>query len=159
MLRWIVLTHLLSRLMISPYLTHIHITSKTFTVSNLLSEFMSGLIRSGITCITRTDEAMLNEPISHGRNIRYIFFERKVLCSCPRRRIMQCSMRNQCSGLFICIMYASHGVDLCTMYDSHGVYLCILLTICMYKFSRCHVVVFHGFFVPFTDFRQKSADF
>jgi hypothetical protein len=45
---------------------------------------------------------------------------------------MQCSMRNQCSGLFTRIMdylhvlYDSHGVDLCTMYDSHGVYLRVL---------------------------------
>jgi hypothetical protein len=45
------------------------------------------------------------------------------------------------------------------MYDSHGVYLHVLWTICMYKFSRCHIVVFHDFFVPFTEFRQKSAGF
>jgi hypothetical protein len=45
------------------------------------------------------------------------------------------------------------------MYDSHGVYLRVLRTIYMYKFNRCHVVVFHGFFVPFTDFRQKLAGF
>jgi hypothetical protein len=54
-------------------------------------------------------------------------------------------------------MYASHGVDLCTMYDSHGVYLCILLTICMYKFSRCHAIVFHGFSIPMPDFLDNSA--
>jgi hypothetical protein len=35
---------LLSGLMISPYLAHIHITSQTFTVSNLSSGFTSGLI-------------------------------------------------------------------------------------------------------------------
>jgi hypothetical protein len=29
----------------------------------------------------------------------------------------------------------------------------------MYKFSTTHVVVFHGFFVPFTEFLQKSAGF
>jgi hypothetical protein len=45
------------------------------------------------------------------------------------------------------------------MYDSHGVYLRVLWTICMYKFSRCHVIVFHSFFVPFTDFQQKLAGF
>jgi hypothetical protein len=45
------------------------------------------------------------------------------------------------------------------MYDSHDDYLHVLWTIYMYKFSRCHVVVFHGFFIPFTDFRQKSAAF
>jgi hypothetical protein len=26
----------------------------------------------------------------------------------------------------------------------------------MYKFSRYHIVGFHGFFVPFTDFWQKN---
>jgi hypothetical protein len=56
-------------------------------------------------------------------------------------------------------MYDSHGLELCTMYNSHSVYLCILWTICMYKFSRCHDVVFHDLFVPFTDFWQKSPDF
>jgi hypothetical protein len=56
---------------------------------------------------------------------------------------------------FICTMYDSYGLELCIMYDSHGVYLRVLWTICMYKFSRCHVVVFHSFFVPFTEFRQK----
>jgi hypothetical protein len=43
-------------------------------------------------------------------------------------------------------MYDSHGVDLCIMYDSHDVYLRILCTICMYKFSRYHTVIFHDFF-------------
>jgi hypothetical protein len=62
-------------------------------------------------------------------------------------------------GLFACIMYASNCLELCTMYDSHGVYLRVLWTICMYKFSTTHVVIFHGFFVPFTEFRQKSAGF
>jgi hypothetical protein len=54
--------------------------------------------------------------------------------------------------LFACIVYDFYGLELCTMYDSHGVYLCVLWTICVYKFSRCHVIAFHGFFVPFTDF-------
>jgi hypothetical protein len=61
--------------------------------------------------------------------------------------------------LFACIMYDFYGLELCIMYDSHGVYLRVLRTIYMYKFNRCHVVVFHGFFVPFTDFRQKLAGF
>jgi hypothetical protein len=26
----------------------------------------------------------------------------------------------------------------------------------MYKFSICHIVGFHGFFVPFTDFWKKK---
>jgi hypothetical protein len=51
----------------------------------------------------------------------------------------------------------SYKVELCTMYDSHGVYLRVLWTIYMYKF-RCRVG-FHDFFIPFTDFRQKSPDF
>jgi hypothetical protein len=59
-------------------------------------------------------------------------------------------------GLFECIMYDSHGLELCTMHDSYGIYLCVLLTNCMYKFSRCHAIIFHNFFVPFTDFRQKN---
>jgi hypothetical protein len=42
-------------------------------------------------------------------------------------------------------MYDSYSLELCTIYDSHGVYLRVLWTICMYKFSRCHVVIFHGF--------------
>jgi hypothetical protein len=67
MLRLIILTPLLSGLMMSPYLTHIHITSQTFTVSNLSDRFMSGLIRSFITCVTRIAEALMNGPTSHGR--------------------------------------------------------------------------------------------
>jgi hypothetical protein len=55
-------------------------------------------------------------------------------------------------------MYDSHGLELYTMYDSHGVYLRVLWSIYIYKFSRCHVV-FYGFFVLFTDFRQKSPGF
>jgi hypothetical protein len=77
---------------------------------------------------------------------------------------MQCSMCNQCSDLFTCIMNYLHV--LCMIFMVLSCVLCMTLmifiyvyTICMYKFSRCHVVVFHGFFVPFTDFRQKSADF
>jgi hypothetical protein len=140
-------------------LTHIHITSQIFTVSSLPDGFKSGLIQSFITCVTRTDEALLNGPTSYDKNTSHTFFEPKLLCSGPRRSIIQYSMHNQCSGLFICIMYASHGVDLCTMYDSHGVYLCILLTICMYKFSRCHAIVFHGFSIPMPDFLDNSAGF
>jgi hypothetical protein len=45
-------------------------------------------------------------------------------------------------------MHDSYGLELRTMYDSHSVYLRVLWTICMYKFSRCHVIIFHGFFVP-----------
>jgi hypothetical protein len=47
--------------------------------------------------------------------------------------------------LFICTMYDFYGLKLCTMYDSHSVYLRVLWTICMYKFNRSHVVVFHIF--------------
>jgi hypothetical protein len=56
-------------------------------------------------------------------------------------------------------MYDSYSLELCTMYDSRDIYLRVLRTICIYKFSRYHVVVFHGFFVPFTEFRQKSSGF
>jgi hypothetical protein len=61
---------------------------ETFIISNLPNEFMSGLIRSCITCITKTDKALLNEKTSHGRNLRHIFFEPKVLCSYRCRSIM-----------------------------------------------------------------------
>jgi hypothetical protein len=55
-------------------------------------------------------------------------------------------------GLFACTIYDSHGVDLYTIYDSHSVYLCVLCTICMYKFSRCHAVIFYVFSFPMPDF-------
>jgi hypothetical protein len=56
-------------------------------------------------------------------------------------------------------MYDSHSVDLCIMCDSHGVYLCVVWTICKYKFSRCHAVVFHGFFFPMTSCWENSTSF
>jgi hypothetical protein len=132
MLRWIVLSHLLSALMISPYLAHIHITSQTFTVSNLPNGFTSGLIRSCIICVTRTCKALLNGPTSHGRNIRHIFFEPKVLCSCRRRSIMQCSMRNQCSDLFTCIMDYLHV--LCMILMVLSCVLCMTLIVFIYMY-------------------------
>jgi hypothetical protein len=61
--------------------------------------------------------------------------------------------------LFACTVYNFYGLKLCTMYDSHGVYLRILWTIYMYKFSRCHVVIFHDFFVPFIDFDKNRPVF
>jgi hypothetical protein len=132
MLRWIVLAHLLSRLMISPYLAHIHITSQTFTVSSLPSGFTSGLIRSCITCVIRTDKALLNGQTSHGRNIRHIFFEPKVLCSYRRRSIMQCNMCNQCSGLFTCIMDYLHV--LCMILMVLSCVLCMTLIVFIYMY-------------------------
>jgi hypothetical protein len=48
-------------------------------------------------------------------------------------------------GLFACTMYDFHVLELCTMYESHGIYLRVLWTICMYKFSKCHAVVFMVF--------------
>jgi hypothetical protein len=48
-------------------------------------------------------------------------------------------------GLFACTIYDSHGLELCTIYDSHDIYLCVLWTIYIYKFSRCHAVVFTVF--------------
>jgi hypothetical protein len=53
-------------------------------------------------------------------------------------------------------MYDSYGLELCTMYDSYDVYLRVLWTIYMYTISIYHIVVFTGFFIPFTDFRQKN---
>jgi hypothetical protein len=49
---------------------------------------------SCITCVTRTGETLLNGPTSHDRNTKHNFFKPKVLCSYPRRSIMQCSMHN-----------------------------------------------------------------
>jgi hypothetical protein len=149
--------------MISPYLTHIHIASQTFTVSNLSGGFMSGLIRSCITCVTSTGKALLNGPTSHGRNIRHIFFESKVLCSCRQRSIMQYNMHNQCSGLFIFIMNYLHVVCMILMvlscvpcmifmmfiYVYYGLFICTNLVYIMSLFLRF-------FFIPFTDFRQKN---
>jgi hypothetical protein len=132
MLWWIVLAHLLSGLMISPYLAHIHITSQTFTVSNLSGGFTSGLIRSCITCVTRTGKALLNRPTSHGRNIRHIFFEPKVLWSSRWRSIMQCSMRNQCSGLFTCIM--NYLYVLCIIFMVLSCVLCMTLMVFIYVY-------------------------
>jgi hypothetical protein len=79
------------------HITNIHSQQPTWWV-------YEWLIRSCITCVIRTGKALLNGPTSHGRNIRHIFFEPKVLCSCRRRSIMQYNMRNQYSGLFICIL-------------------------------------------------------
>jgi hypothetical protein len=98
MLWLIVLPPLLTRLMMSLSLAHINITSQTFRVSRLSSEFMSGLSPNFITCITWTGKALLNGPTSHGRNTRPTFFEPKVLCSCPQTSIIQCRMRSHCSG-------------------------------------------------------------
>jgi hypothetical protein len=132
MLRWIVLAHLLSGLMISPYLAHIHITSQAFTVNNLPGWFTSGLIRSCITCVTRTDKSLLNGPTSYDRNIRHIFFESKVLCSCRWRSIMQCSMRNQCSGLFTCIIDYLHLLCMILMILSYVLCMTLMMFIYMY---------------------------
>jgi hypothetical protein len=88
MLPLIVLSPLLSGLMMSLSLAHIHITSQTFRVSCVPGGFMSGLSWSFITCVIRTDKALLNGPILHGKNTRPTFFESKVLCSCRRTSIM-----------------------------------------------------------------------
>jgi hypothetical protein len=132
MLQWIVLAHLLSGLMISPYLAHIHITFQTFTVSNLSGGFTSGLIRSCITCVIRTDKALLNGPTSHDRNIRHIFFKPKVLCSCRWRSITQYIMCNQCNGLFTCIIDYLHV--LCMLLIVLCYVLCITLMVYIYVY-------------------------
>jgi hypothetical protein len=123
--------------MISSYLTHIHIASQTFTISNLSGGFTSGLIRSCITCITSTGKALLNEPTSHGRNIRHIFFQSKVLCSCRQRSIVQYNMHNQYSGLFIFIMNYLHVVCMILMVLS-----CVLCMILM-----MFIYVYYGLFI------------
>jgi hypothetical protein len=93
---------------------------------------MSGLIRNCITYVTRTGKALLNEPTSHGRNIRHIFFESNVLCSCRRRSIMQCSMCNQCSDLFTCIMNFLRV--LCMILMVLSCVLCITLMVFIYVY-------------------------
>jgi hypothetical protein len=98
MLRLIVMATLFTGLMMSLSLDNINITSQTFRVSRLPGGFMSGLSLNFITCVIRTGEALLNGPTSHSRNTRPIFFEPKVLCSCPRTSIMQCRICSQCSG-------------------------------------------------------------
>jgi hypothetical protein len=136
MLRLIVLAPLLSGLMMSLSLTHIHITSQTFTVSSLPCGFMSRLIWSFITCVTRTSETLLNGSTSHGRNTRHTFLEPKILCSCPWRSIMQCSMHNQCSGLFTCIMKYLHVLCMTLM-----MWICVLcVTLIMF------IYVYYGLF-------------
>jgi hypothetical protein len=132
MLRWIVLAYLLNGFMISLYLAHLHITSQAFTVSNLPGGFTSELIRSCITCVTMTDKALLNGPTSHGKNIRHIFFKLKVLCSCRRRSIMQCSMHNQCSDLFTRIIDYLHILYMIFMVLS--CVLCMTLMVFMYVY-------------------------
>jgi hypothetical protein len=98
MLWLIVLAPLLTGLMMSLSLAHINITSQTFRVSRLPGGFMSELSPNFITCVTRTGKALLNGPTSHGRNTMPTFFKPNVLYSYPRMSIMQCIMRNQCSG-------------------------------------------------------------
>jgi hypothetical protein len=132
MLRWIVLAHLLSGLMIFSYLTHIHITSHTFAVGNLPGEFTSELIWSCITCVNRTDKVLLNGPTSHVRNIRHIFFEPKVLCSCRQRSIIQYSMHNQCSGLFTYIMDYLHVLCMILIVLSCVLYMTLMVFIYVY---------------------------
>jgi hypothetical protein len=132
MLWLIVLAHLLSGLMMSPYLAHIHITSQTFIVINLPGGFMSRLIQSCITCVIRTGETLLNGPTSYDRNIRNIFFKPKVLCSCPWRSIMQCSMRNQYSDLFTYIMDYLHVLYMILMILN--CVLCMTLMVFIYVY-------------------------
>jgi hypothetical protein len=136
MLRLIVLAPLLSGWMMSLYLAHIHIVSRTFTVSNLPGGFMTGLIWSFITCVTRTSDALLNGPTSHGRNTRHTFFEPKVLCLCPQMSIMQCSMRNQYSGLFTCIIDYLYVLCMTLM-----VWICVLCVTLM-----LFIYVYYGLF-------------
>jgi hypothetical protein len=72
---------------------------------------------------------------------------------------MQCSMRNQCSGLFICIMNYLHV--LCMIFMVFNYVLCMTLMVFIYVYYGLfvctnlvdvNVITFHGFFVLFTDF-------
>jgi hypothetical protein len=56
-------------------------------------------------------------------------------------------------------MYDFYGLELCIMYDSHVVYLRVLWTICMYKFSRCHIVGFHDFLFHLPIFDKNQPVF
>jgi hypothetical protein len=76
--------------------------------------------------------ALLNVPISHGRNIKHIFFEANVLHSYRRRSIMQCGIRNQCSCLFICIMNYLYVLCMILMVLSCVLYMTLILFIYMY---------------------------
>jgi hypothetical protein len=159
MLRLIVLYHLLSGLMISPYMSHIHITSQIFTVSNLPGGFRSEMIQSCIACVTKTDKALLNESNSHDRNIRHIFFEPKILRSCRQMSIMQCNMRNQYSDLFICIMDYLHVLCMIIMILSYVLYMIYIY----YRLFACTNLVdvislFSQFFRYIYRFRQNSSE-
>jgi hypothetical protein len=123
--------------MISSYLTYIYIISQTFTIINLLSGFTSGLIQSCIACITRTGKTLLNRSTSYGRNIRHIFFEPKVLCSCQRRSIIQCSIHKQCSDLFTYIMNYLH--ILCMIFMILSCVLCMTLMMFIYVYYRLFI--------------------
>jgi hypothetical protein len=79
---------------------------------------------------------------------------------------MQCSMRNQYSGLFTCIMdylhvlYMTLMVWICILCVTLMLFIYVLLwNICMYKFNRCYVVVFYSFFFSMTDFLENSIGF
>jgi hypothetical protein len=52
---------------------------------------------------------------------------------------------------YLYVLYDSHDLYLCIMYEFYGVYLHVLWTICMYKLSKCHIVVFHGVSFGFLD--------
>jgi hypothetical protein len=62
--------------------------------------------------------------------------------------------------LFAYTVYNFYDIELCIMYDSHDAYLCVLLTICIYKFSICHVVVFtvFSFHLPIFDKNRPVFD-
>jgi hypothetical protein len=123
--------------MISSYLTYKHIISQIFTVINLPSEFMSGFIQSCIACIIRTGKILLNRSTSYGRNIRHIFFEPKLLCSCQWMSIIQYSMHKQCSDLFTYIMNYLH--ILCMIFMFLSCVLCMTLMMFIYVYYRLFI--------------------
>jgi hypothetical protein len=100
----------------------------------------------------RTGKSLLNEPTSHGRNIRHIFFEPKTLWSCQQRSIMQYNMCNQCSDLFICIM--NYLYILCIIFMILSCVLCMTLMMFIYiyygLFACTNLVVMSLFFTVFS---------
>jgi hypothetical protein len=101
---------------------------------HLLSEFTSGLIQRCIPYVIRTGKILLNVPTSYGRNIRHIFFESKILCSCRRMSIIQYNMCNHCNGLFTCVINYLHV--LCMIFMILSCVICMTLMVFIYVYYR-----------------------
>jgi hypothetical protein len=100
----------------------------------------------------KTGKSLLNEPTSHDRNVRHIFFKPNVLWSCQQKSIMQYNMCNQCSGLFICIM--NYLYILCIIFMVLSCVLCMTLMMFIYVyyglFAYTNLVVMSLFFMVFS---------